>query len=222
MSRPKRLAVALRKHPIQARSAQLVADILEAAVRVLEREGAQRFTTIRVAEAAGVSVGSLYQYFPNKQAILHRLQLDEWEKTGHTVDGILSDESLLPARRLSELFRAFFRSECEEAPLRLALDVAALSYYDAPESRARRRSSQRIVSRFIKAAAPNASPRQRRFAAQLLFVTMTSVGKQVSEFRPTTTERDRWADAASEMLTLYLGRFQRPHRGSGRARSRNA
>src|SRR3981189_1257162 len=70
--------VSSRKQPQQARSTELVAGILEAAIQVLAKEGAQRFTTARVAERAGVSVGSLYQYFPNKAAILFRLQSDEW------------------------------------------------------------------------------------------------------------------------------------------------
>jgi AcrR family transcriptional regulator len=204
MPRTPRPAVEPRKQPAQARSTQLVADILKAAVRVLEREGAHRFTTIRVAETAGVSVGSLYQYFPNKQAILYRLQLEEWERTGATIDSILADESLPPAPRLRKLLRAFFRSECEEAPLRLALDAAAPSYHSAPESRAGRPSSQRIVAAFVAAATPRASPRQRRFAAQLLFITMTSIGKQLSEVRSAAADIDRWADAVSEMLTMYL------------------
>ena len=71
-------SISSRKQPQQTRSAELVATILEAAVQVLAKEGAQRFTTARVAEKAGVSVGSLYQYFPNKAAILFRLQSDEW------------------------------------------------------------------------------------------------------------------------------------------------
>ena len=44
--------------------------ILEAATRVLERNGPEAFTTSRVAEVAGVSVGSLYQYYPNKASLL--------------------------------------------------------------------------------------------------------------------------------------------------------
>src|SRR5271170_7604762 len=107
--------ISARKRPRQERSGRLVSDVLEAAVRVLAREGAQRFTTIRVAEEAGVSVGSLYQYFPNKQAILYRLQLDEWDETGEAIDAIRGDGELPPARRLRKLLRAFFQSECDEA-----------------------------------------------------------------------------------------------------------
>ncbi|MBC7989736.1 MAG: TetR/AcrR family transcriptional regulator [Luteimonas sp.] len=47
-----------------------VGSILEACIRVLSEGGLERFTTTRVAERAGVSVGSLYQYFPNKQSLL--------------------------------------------------------------------------------------------------------------------------------------------------------
>jgi AcrR family transcriptional regulator len=207
MPRSPRPATAPRRLPVQARSTELVAAILRAAVRVLESEGAQRFTTIRVAEAAGVSVGSLYQYFPNKQAILYRLQLDEWEKTGETIDAILGDAGLPPTQRLRELIGTFFRSECAEAPLRLALDAAGPSYHDAPESRAGRRRSQRIVSGFVMAAAPRASLPQRRFAARLLFMTMTSLGKQLSELYPDGSEIDRWADAVSTMLSMYFGQL---------------
>ena len=74
-------SISSRKEPSQARSTGLVAAILEAAAQVLAREGAQRFTTARVAEKAGVSIGSLYQYFHNQAAILFRLQSDEWRQT---------------------------------------------------------------------------------------------------------------------------------------------
>ena len=91
--------ISSRKQPQQARSAELVAAILEAAVQVLTRQGAQRFTTARVAEKAGVSVGSLYQYFPNKAAILFRLQSDEWRQTTELLRGILEDAGKPPLDR---------------------------------------------------------------------------------------------------------------------------
>jgi AcrR family transcriptional regulator len=68
----RRRASARRRVPRQARSQQTVDCILEAATRVFRREGF-RGTTNRVAAEAGVSIGSLYEYFPNKQALLAAL-----------------------------------------------------------------------------------------------------------------------------------------------------
>ena len=62
-----------RKAPRQRRSLAMVELILQAATRVLERESLTGFTTNRVAEVAGISVGSLYQYFPNKDALVAEL-----------------------------------------------------------------------------------------------------------------------------------------------------
>jgi AcrR family transcriptional regulator len=62
-----------RKLPTQSRAAVTVAAILEAAARILETTGFEGYTTNAVAERAGVSIGSLYQYFPNKDAITRAL-----------------------------------------------------------------------------------------------------------------------------------------------------
>lgn len=213
MPRPRLAPTAPRKAPVQARSTQLVKDILAAAIRVLEREGASRFTTIRVAEAAGVSVGSLYQYFPNKQAILFRLQVDEWEATGATIATLLGDGSLAPAERLRAMLRAFFQSECDEAPFRLALDALAPSYRDAPEARALHRRSRRTVAAFVAESAPHANDAQQRFAVDLLLATMTAIGKQVSELEPSRARVEIWADEVAAMLVGYLARLGGPPLG---------
>lgn len=59
-----------RKSPRQSRSVATVNAIFEATLQVLESDGPARLNTTRVARRAGVSVGTLYQYFPNKQALL--------------------------------------------------------------------------------------------------------------------------------------------------------
>lgn len=69
-----------RREPKQERSKHSVEAILEAVQRVVNRHGAKAITTNRIAEAAGVSIGSLYQYFPDKQAIfaaLHDRHVDD-------------------------------------------------------------------------------------------------------------------------------------------------
>lgn len=59
-----------RKAPAQSRSRALVDAIFEAAIRILPKVGADGLTTTRVAEAAGVSVGSFYQYFADRDSLL--------------------------------------------------------------------------------------------------------------------------------------------------------
>ena len=71
MTPPRHLAP--RKRPLQARSAVTLDAIFEATIQVLLAEGVHRLTTTRVADRAGVSVGSMYQYFPHKQALLYGL-----------------------------------------------------------------------------------------------------------------------------------------------------
>jgi AcrR family transcriptional regulator len=72
-----------RRRPNQRRARQTVDAILEAAIRVLKREGFGAITTNRIAEVAGVSIGSVYQYFPDKRAIfvaLHQRHVEEMDR----------------------------------------------------------------------------------------------------------------------------------------------
>src|ERR1700723_2407444 len=68
--RPRKNTLKARKEPGQARSKETVSVILEASARILESDGLQGFNTNAIAVRAGVSVGSIYQYFPNKDAIV--------------------------------------------------------------------------------------------------------------------------------------------------------
>ena len=75
-----------RKQPRQARSQVTVDAIFEATLQVLLSEGPQRLTTTRVAERAGVSVGTLYQYYPNKQALLYASLKRHLTRVGDTIE----------------------------------------------------------------------------------------------------------------------------------------
>jgi len=197
-------SISSRKQPRQARSNELVATILEAAVQVLASEGAQRFTTARVAERAGVSVGSLYQYFPNKAAILFRLQSDEWRQTTDLLRAILEDIHRPPLERLRVLVHAFIRSECEEAAMRVALNDAAPLYRDAPEARAAKASGERTIEAFMREALPRASEAARRLAGDLITTTLSAVGKDYSESPRAPAEIEAYANAMADMFCAYL------------------
>lgn len=204
MSDRRRPQVSSRKQPQQARSTGLVAAILEAAVQVLAKEGAQRFTTARVAEKAGVSVGSIYQYFPNKAAILFRLQSDEWRQTIDLLRTILEDRRSPPLERLRTLVHVFLCSECEEAAMRMALADAAPLYRDAPEAREVKTSGHRSMDVFMREALPEASDATRALAGDLVTTTLSAVCKQFSETPRTPAEIEAYADAMADMVCAYL------------------
>ena len=196
--------ISSRKQPQQARSAELVSAILTAAIQVLAQEGAARFTTARVAERAGVSVGSLYQYFPNKAAILFRLQSEEWRQTTDMLSRILVNREKTPVERLRLLVQAFIRSECEEAQMRVALNDAAPLYRDAPEALAVKATGKDIVQVFMREALPDVPPVARRLAGDLIVGTLGAAGKQFSETPRTDTEIASYADAMADMFCAYL------------------
>lgn len=196
--------ISLKKQPQQVRSNELVATILDAAVQVLAKEGAQRFTTARVAERAGVSVGSLYQYFPNKAAILFRLQCDEWRQTTEMLRNVLQDSGEPPLNRLRKLVHIFLRSECDEAEVRIALDDAAPLYRDAPEALEAKSAGDGIFFAFMEEILPETTEEKRKIAADLIVATMTSVGKKFSESPRMSCEIDAYADAMADMFCGYL------------------
>lgn len=197
-------SISSRRKPKQARSADLVSAILEAAIQVLAKEGVRRFTTTRVAERAGVSVGSVYQYFPNKASILFRLQADEWRQTTEMLVNILQDQQKPPLERLRALVHAFLRSEVEEADIRTALNDAAPYYRDSPEAHDTRSEVDDIMNAFMLEALPSVSDSVRALAGDLVMTTFGSVGKQFSETPRTEEETHAYSEALADMLCAYL------------------
>ena len=95
-----------RKRPRQRRSRAAVEAIVEAAARILETEGPGGFNTNAVARVAGVSVGSLYQYFPNKQALVAELSRRNAEAA---LSGLVEAAERTAGRPMLERLRTFVR-----------------------------------------------------------------------------------------------------------------
>ncbi len=85
--------------PRQARAQATAGAILDATVLVLEREGLDAATTTRIAEVAGVSIGSLYQYFAHRDAILTALQERELERALGMMQEVLAEGNLVRTPR---------------------------------------------------------------------------------------------------------------------------
>jgi AcrR family transcriptional regulator len=92
-----------RRQPRQRRARQTVEAILDAVVRILKREGFDAITTNHIAEIAGVSIGSLYQYFPDKSAIFVALHARHIEEIDRVVQKTLVEHA---SSSLEELLRA--------------------------------------------------------------------------------------------------------------------
>jgi AcrR family transcriptional regulator len=111
-----------RKSPAQARSAATVEAILEATIQVLLDVGKERLTTTRVAMRAGVSVGTLYQYFPNKSALLQAALRHHLEEVTEAVEQACREQrgKTLP-QMASALINSFLEAKMRDAKASVAL-----------------------------------------------------------------------------------------------------
>lgn len=210
MDNPASPRLSARKQPRQRRSAEAVRAIIEAATQVLATHGAARFTTARVAERAGISIGSLYQYFPNKAAILFRLQSDEWRDTRRLLADLLADTSMTPQERCRAVVRAFVESEYEEAAMRQALEDAAPLYRDAPEAQAAQSEGAGALHQFLQEAAPALSEAERQVASDVMGAALKFVGKSLSLKEDGAEWRAARSQALADMLCAYLDRLNAP------------
>jgi AcrR family transcriptional regulator len=111
-----------RKTPIQARSAVTVESISEATIQVLLSHGAERLTTTRVAERAGVSVGTLYQYYPNKKSLLFAVVENHLNNVAAKVEVACENARHKPlAEMIREMVEAFVDAKMERADISVAL-----------------------------------------------------------------------------------------------------
>ncbi len=86
----------LRRRPVQRRSRETVGAVLDAVAKILKREGVGAVTTNRIAAVAGVSIGSVYQYFPDKRAIFAALLERHIDDIGQVVDRTLATHAASP------------------------------------------------------------------------------------------------------------------------------
>jgi AcrR family transcriptional regulator len=101
--RSKAKSTSVRRRPMQRRARQTVDAVLDAVIRILKREGFDAITTNRIAEVAGVSIGSVYQYFPDKRAIFVALHRRHIEEINRVVESTLVEQAL---SSLDDLVRA--------------------------------------------------------------------------------------------------------------------
>ena len=122
MPRPAQVVLEPRKSPVQARSTVSVNSILEATIQVLLDVGKERLTTTRVAQRAGVSVGTLYQYFPNKSALLQAALRNHLESVAGALEEVCREERASPLGHIvTRLVDTFLDAKMKDLKTSIAL-----------------------------------------------------------------------------------------------------
>jgi AcrR family transcriptional regulator len=203
-----------RKFPSQERSRATVDVLLRAAARVFQREGYAAATTNRIAAAAGVSVGSLYEYFPNKDAILAAIARAHLAEGVALVVRMLADVG--PEAPLDEQLRALF-----EAVLALHEENPRLHrvlFEETPLPSMLRRELEAGESALSTAVAlrleshPEVKVPDPAVSARLIVRVVESLAHGFVLDPTPAVSREQWVDESVALVTSYLTA------GRGRAR----
>src|SRR5215470_15475265 len=170
-----------RKTPVQARSTVTVEAISQATIQVLLSHGTDRLTTTRVAERAGVSVGTLYQYYPNKQSLLFAVLEDHLDKVSGAVETACERaRGKALAEMVKDVVEAFVDAKMERTDISTALyRIAAEVGGPALVKRTGERSHKALEA--MLGTAPDAMLRQDKFAIQTMFAAMAGTTRSVLE-----------------------------------------
>jgi AcrR family transcriptional regulator len=203
-----------RKAPRQTRSRATVETILTATARVLVQDGFERATTNRIAAVAGVSVGSLYQYFPNKQALVRALydrQLARAESVRPPELG--SDVPGLPRRALRDVIGAAVRWHLatygRDARLHAELSAHAAAILGKRALASFERMHEARVRDRLERHRDALRTRDLALAAFLLSTCLAAVAHAAATRHPELLADDALAD---ELTTLLVGYLEGPRR----------
>ncbi len=170
-----------RKTPVQTRAAATVEAISEATIQVLLEHGANRLTTTRVAERAGVSVGTLYQYYPNKQSLLFAVLSDHFDRIAAAVETACDQARGKPlAEMVSTVVEAFIDAKMARIDVSMALYQMAT---DVGGPALVKRMGQRLRKALaaVLQTAPDVASPPDPFAVEMMCAAMAGTTRHVLE-----------------------------------------
>lgn len=198
-----------RRGPQQERSRQTVEDVLEATAQVLKQFGVQATTTERIAERAGLSVGSLYQYFPNKIALYEALMARHFEKLANVAFSLSKRLTDASAEEFPDLMaEVLFSTERSDPHLSALLHQLAAQH---PSVSAVEKERSRLLEMAIetllngKTTTPGfRSDLDPDLNARVLTRALTGLARRTMETDPSLIESDAFAAEVRRLIRGYL------------------
>lgn len=195
-----------RKRPRQARSKATVDTILDATTRVLVKQGFDGLSTNAVAATAGVSIGSLYQYFPNKEALVLALVERHVEEMNAAILAELTRVAKLPlaeaARCVVELT---IRAHAIDPDLHRVLTEQVPRIGKLARLREVDEICHRMVAGLLAARRDEIAIRDPDLSAFILVSTIESVVHRAALLYPQRLRDPRLVDETTLLVTRYLG-----------------
>jgi AcrR family transcriptional regulator len=193
-----------RKSPVQARSAASVDAVLEATIQVLLSVGKERLTTTRVAARAGVSVGTLYQYFPNKSALLQAVLKRHMEQVAEAVERVCREQEGNSLTQIGPaLINAFLDAKMKDPKTSVAF-YAVSSDVDGVKivQRVRVRTNRAIVG--VLAGAREPLRKDPQVVASMLQSAMFGVSRRLLESSTPEKELKTMREELIYLVSTYL------------------
>ena len=194
-----------RKTPVQARSRATVDAILAATARLLVKQGVDRTLTNQIAEAAGVSIGSLYQYFPSKEALVTAL-LDQHHDEMRAV--LLSELERVRRVPLPDAVRAVIEAMLRAHAVDPALHRVLMEQVPKVRPPAQRRDFEReflrVVTAYLESRRDELGVDDVELSAFLVVAAVEAVTHGVVLHHPARLADDRLTDELTAMVLGYL------------------
>lgn len=203
MPQPSHMVLEPRKLPVQARSAASVDAILDATVQVLLRVGKERLTTTKVASRAGVSVGTLYQYFPNKSALVQAALKRHLDEVTEAVEQACLRQRGRPLREMaSALVTAFLNAKMRDVKTSVALYSVSSDVDGARIVREMGVRSNKAIAGLLATSCESLA-QEAEMVASMLQGAMAGVGKRLLE----SEAPEEQAEALGQELIFFVGAY---------------
>jgi AcrR family transcriptional regulator len=201
-----------RKSPVQARSAASVDAILHATIQVLLRVGQERLTTTRVAFRAGVSVGTLYQYFPNKNALLQAVLKRHLDAVAEDVERACRDQKGSSLREMgTTLVTAFLRAKMRDVKTSVALYSVG---FDVGGAQIMQQVGVRINKAVVEMLASAREPltKEPQLVSSMLQAAMGGVARRLLE---SAAPQDEFETSHRELILIVCAYLEACSGGKG-------